>query len=194
MLKSGIASFPAVKSNYTVSPKPSIFYLLYSCQKLTDFNDFWHVKSWENLTRKSYRLSTDRCSHCTLGNPKVIFNSLIHTYFWLFALLTRKQSVIHLPTPTWKCHHTNLWIAKLEPVVMCGSWNVRQAMSQQVFTVTTFCVNTCFQSLSTLLCWNSALVPTSRCRKPQHVHINPAAYPRRSTRAILLSPESVNFF
>jgi len=38
------------------------------------------------------------------------------------------------------------WLWK-ETVVMCGNWNVRQAMSQQVFIrVTTFCINTCFQS------------------------------------------------
>ena len=40
----------------------------------------------------------------------------------------------------------------------------------------------------TTLCWNSAHVTTSRCRKPQHVHINtrapPVACPRRSTRAM----------
>ena len=34
---------------------------------------------------------------------------------------------------------------------MCGSWNVRQAMSQKVFTVTIFCINTCLQSFSTLI-------------------------------------------
>ena len=37
----------------------------------------------------------------------------------------------------------------------------------------------------TMLCWNLAHVATSRCRKPQHVHINtrtPVACPRRSTR------------
>jgi len=82
--------------------------------------------------------------------------------------------------PTWKCHHTNLWIVKLfqltesllhffkcwrlwrepvvgrhqwlwkEPVVKCGNWNVGQTVSQQVFRVTTFCIITCFQSFSTL--------------------------------------------
>jgi len=38
-----------------------------------------------------------------------------------------------------------------EPVVMCGNWNDRQAMSQKVFTVTTFSINACFQSFSTLV-------------------------------------------
>jgi len=36
---------------YTVSP----FNFLNNCQKLTNFNDFWYVKSGDNLKRKSYR-------------------------------------------------------------------------------------------------------------------------------------------
>jgi len=99
---------------------------------------------------------------------------------WLFILCQKKANCNPLAHPTWKCHHTNLWIAKLfhltegslhsfkcwklwkqpvvgcqwlwkEPVVMCGNWNVRQVMSQQVFRVTTFCVSTCFQSFSTVI-------------------------------------------
>jgi len=153
--------------------------------------------------------STVRYSHLTLVNPKqAIFNSIPHTYFWLFLLSQMKTNCNPLAHPTWKCHHTNLWIAKLfhltegllrsfrrwrlwrepvvghrwqEPVVMCGNWDVRQAISQQVFRVTTFCINTCFQSFSTkrhcsvaqytTLCWNSAHVATSRHCKPQHVHM-----------------------
>ena len=38
-----------------------------------------------------------------------------------------------------------------KPVVMCGKWNVRQATSQQMFKVTTFCTDTCFQSFSPLI-------------------------------------------
>jgi len=135
----------------------------------------WH----DNLTDCTPCLV--RCSRCTLGNPiKVIFNSIIHAYFWLLMLSHKNRICNPLAHPTWKCHHTNLWIAKLfhltegllrsfrrwrlwkepvvgclrwlwkGPVVMCVSWNVRQALSQQVFRVTTFCINTCFQSFSTL--------------------------------------------
>ena len=54
-----------------------------------------------------------RCSYFTLGNPKkVILNSIIYTYFWLFMLSQRKQTVIHLPTPPENVT-TNLWTAKL---------------------------------------------------------------------------------
>jgi len=111
---------------------------------------------------------------------KVILNCIIHTSFWLFTLFHKKTICNPLAHPTWKCHITNSWIAKLfhltegllhslkrcrlwrepvvgcrrwlwkEPAVMSGNWNVRQATSQQVFRVTTFCINTCFQSFSTL--------------------------------------------
>ena len=135
----------------------------------------WH----ENLT--DVPTSPVRCSHFTLGNQKVIFNSIIHTYLWLFMLSQKKTNCNPLAYPTWKCHQTNLRIAKLfhlteglllsfkcwklhkepvvgyrqwlwkEPVVMCGNWNVRQAVSQQVFRLTTFCINTCFQSFLALI-------------------------------------------
>ena len=35
--------------------------------------------------------------------------------------------------------------------MMCSNLNVRQATSQQVFKVTTFCRDTCFQSFSPLI-------------------------------------------
>jgi len=112
---------------------------------------------------------------------KVIFNSIIHTYFWVFMLSQKKTNCDPPAHHTWKCHHTNLWIPKLfhltegllhsfkcwklwkepvagcrrwlwkEPVVMCGNWNVRQAVPQLVFRVTILCINTWFQSFSTLI-------------------------------------------
>jgi len=42
------------------------------------------------------------------------------------------------------------WLWK-EPVVMCSNWNVRQAMSQQLFRMTTFCTDTRFQSFLPLI-------------------------------------------
>jgi len=130
-----------------------------------------------------------------------------------------------LAHPTWKCHHTHLWIGKLfhltegllssiklwlwreqvvgcrrwlwkEPVVMCGNWNVRRAMSQQVFRVTTFCINTCFQSFSTLISciahlsvWNNfSLCSNKPLPQASIFHINtcapPVASPKRSTKAM----------
>ena len=48
------------------------------------------------------------------------------------------------PVVNW---HWWLW----EPVVICGKWNARQATLQQMFKVTTFCTDTCFQSFSPLI-------------------------------------------
>ena len=55
------------------------------------------------------------------------------------------------------------WLWK-EPVVMCGKWNVRQAL-QQMFKVTT-CTDTCFQSCTPLIncIVHHALVKFSPCR------------------------------
>jgi len=139
-----------------------------NCEKI------WH----ENFADLS--TSPVRCSQFTSGNPKKSFSTVlfIHTSDYL-CYLRRKETVIHLHTPLenvttltsklqnflmwlkacsfkrwrfWKepvvdCHR---WLWK-EPVVMCGNWNVRQAVSQQVFKATTFYVNTCFQSFSTLI-------------------------------------------
>ena len=44
----------------------------------------------------------------------------------------------------------HLWLYK-EPVVLCGNLNVRQAMLQQVFKVTTFCTDKRFQVFSPLI-------------------------------------------
>jgi len=59
---------------------------------------------------------------------------------------------------------------------MCGNWNVKQAASQQVFNVTTFCTDTCFQSFLPLINYivHHALVKISPyCNKafPQLVSV-----------------------
>jgi len=119
----------------------------------------WH----ENLTDCPPHLSD--VATVPWEMQKVIFNSIIHTYFWLFTLSQKKTICNPLSHPIWTNHHKNLWIAKLfhltegllrsfkcwrlwkepvvdchqwlwkEPVVMCGNWNVRQAMSQQVYCI-----------------------------------------------------------
>jgi len=162
--------------------KTSTFYLKKLCQKLTDFNDFWHVKFWEDLTWNVTDLSRSpvRCSHFTLGNLKKSFSAVLFMHNCDYLCYLRRKNCNPLAHPAWKYHHTNLWIAKLfrltegllrsfktleavkrascglssvalKPVVTCGNWNVWQAVSQQVFRLTTFCVNTCFQSFSTLI-------------------------------------------
>jgi len=123
-----------------------------------------------------------------------------HTSDYLCYLRRKLQSTC--PPNLQKCHHTNLWIAKLlhltegllrsikfwrirkepvvgclwwlwkELVVMCDNWNARQAMSQQVFRVTTFCDNTCFQSFSTLISRtvHHAELKFSPCRNKPSIH------------------------
>jgi len=161
------------------------------------------------------------CSHCTLWNSNKSFSTVLFIHISDYLRYhTRKQYAIHLPTPTWKCHHINLWIAKLchltegllgsfkrwrlwkepvvdcrrwlwkEPVVMCGNWNVRQAMSQQVFRVTTFCVSTQFQSFSTLFgrTLHHAVLKFSSCRNkplPQA-----SAHPYQYTRSSCSVPQT----
>jgi len=75
---------------YTVSPKRPSFYFWITRQKLTNFNDFWHVKSWENFTWTHYIFV--RCSHFTLGNPKKSFSTISFIYFRLFTLPQKKTN------------------------------------------------------------------------------------------------------
>ena len=114
-------------------------------------------KIWyENLTDLS--TSPVRCSHFTLGNPKkVIFNSIIHTYFWLFTLSQKKTNCNppeNVTTLTCELQNFFVWLKVCcvlsnvrssekspvagcrrrlwkEPIVICGNWNVRQAMSRK---------------------------------------------------------------
>jgi len=54
---------------------PPFYFLNDSCQKLTNFNEFWLLNPekivHENLTDLS--TSPVRCSYFTLGNPKKVF-------------------------------------------------------------------------------------------------------------------------
>jgi len=104
--------------------------------------NIWH----EYLTR----LSTlpVRCSYCTLGNLKKSFSTvLFFSHFWFFMLSLKKTNCNPLAHPTWKCHHTNLWITKLfhltegllrffkrwklrkEPVVGCRQWPWKEPLT-----------------------------------------------------------------
>ena len=139
-----------------------------------------------------------------LVNPKqLIFNSIIDTYFWLLSLSHKKTNCNPLAHPTWKCHHTNLWTAKLfiRLKVCCVLSDVGSYEKSQLWVVVggseknpLWCVaagmsgKQCHSKCSewpryalihasslfrhwsvvqyTTLCWNSAHVATSRCRKP----------------------------
>ena len=94
-------------------PKKSTFYFLNNCQKLTDFN-YFGMKIWhENHL-------TDCPSHLSdvATVPWEIQTSHFQQYYSYILLITytlshKKTNCNPLFHPTWKCHHTNLWIAKL---------------------------------------------------------------------------------
>jgi len=89
-----------------------------------------------------------------------------------------------------KLFSSKCWWHWKEPVAMCGNLNVRQATSQQLLKVTTFYMDTRFQSFSPLISRivHHALLKFSPCLNkplPQLVHVAnwysihaPASYPR----------------
>jgi len=87
---------------YTVSPKRPPFYFWITVKNKPILMIFGMLNrekiSHANLTDLS--TSPVRCSHCTLRNPNKSFSTVlfIRTSDYL-RYLTRKQSVIHLPTP-----------------------------------------------------------------------------------------------
>jgi len=89
------------------------FYFFNNCQKLTDFNDYWCVKSGENLTSKIINVTTSRvsCSHFTLGNTKKSFSTLllIRTSDYVCDLRI-KQTV------------TDTWFIFFSPTRNCSPW------------------------------------------------------------------------
>ena len=155
------------------------------------------VKIWhENLTDLS--TSPVRCSHFTLGNPKKSFSTVlfIHASDY-FCYFRRKQTVIHLPTPsenvtTRNCEMQNffIWLK-----VFCILSNAGGSEESQLWVVIggseknqLLCVatgmsgkqhhsknsewppSTCFQSFSTLISCTVyyAVLKFSPCRnKPQ---------------------------
>jgi len=131
---------------------------------------------------------------------KVIFNSIIHTYFWLFRLTLsqKKTNCSPLAHPTCKWHYINLWIAKLFSsdwrfvaffqtletpnsqlwVVVGGSeknrlWRVATGMSgkQCHSKCSEWPTSACFQSFSTLISRIEHHAVLKFSRKPQHDRI-----------------------
>ena len=89
---------------------------------------------------------------------------------WRHVHFSKRWWLWNQPVVAW---HWWLW---KEPVVKCGKWNVRQATLQQMFKVTIFCTNTCFQSFSSLIncIVYHALLKCSPCRNkmlPQLIRI-----------------------
>jgi len=70
--------------------------------KVTDFNDFWCIKSWENLLSIACTFATSPVYYSLGKSKKVIFSSIIHTCFGLFTLSPKKTNCYHLTDHTWK--------------------------------------------------------------------------------------------
>jgi len=120
---------PVRCSHFTLgNPKKSFWTVLF-----LHTSDYWHYLKREqtvnHLSTPSENLTTLTCE-------------LQNFFIWL-KVCCILSNVGALKSQLWVVI-THQWLWK-EPVVMCGNWNVRQAMSQQVFRVTTFCINTCFQ-------------------------------------------------
>jgi len=126
-------SFAWNYSQQTLSPNtpcPKISVHLYVfwitlCQKFTDFNDFWYMKSWETLISK-FPILPVNCSHFTLVNSKKSFSTI---------LLTRTLDYLR-----------HLIIKRTVTVTM---WQLECQASNVTASVQTFC--TCFQSFSPLI-------------------------------------------
>ena len=70
-------------------------------------------------------------------------------FIWLNSL-----KVCCIPPDVGGSRESRLWVGiggSEKTVVMFGKWNARQATLQQMFKVTTFCTDTCFQSFSSLI-------------------------------------------
>ena len=164
----------------------------------------WHQQFVHLPTSPVYR------GHLTFGNPKVFSTVLfIHTSDYS-RYLRRKQTVTpylpHLKNITalpckmqnlfiWlkvMLHSSKPWWLWKEPVVMCGNWDVKQATSQQVFKVTTFCTDTCFHFIATdqLHC-----PPRSAENQPMSEQDASATHPYRrlvlDRRALAACPDAV---
>ena len=60
---------------------PPFYFLNGVFQKLTNYNDFWNVTSWENFKLTSIDLPTSpvSCSHFSSGNPKSHLSTILFT-------------------------------------------------------------------------------------------------------------------
>jgi len=114
-----------------VSPKtPTFYFFKITLSKINRFSDFWHVKSWENLTWKSYTFVhlPVRCSHFTL---------IIYVISDYLCYIRRKQTAVHLPTPpenvttlTCELQHFLIWLK-----VCCVLSNVGGSKKSQLWVV-----------------------------------------------------------
>jgi len=108
---------------HCIPPSPKIlstfYFLNNSLSRITDFNDFWYVKSWENLTSKAYKFAHLTCQLQPLypEKSKKSFSTilLIRTSNYLRYLRIKRTVTVTMnwPTISEKCNRTILWNTEL---------------------------------------------------------------------------------
>jgi len=92
-------------SNIPCIQKCPSFIFFNNCQKLTDFNDFWYVKSWQNLawTPNILHICLPHLSNvATLPwEIKSRFSTVLFIYFRLFTLSQKKTNSNHCTMLSW---------------------------------------------------------------------------------------------
>ena len=138
------------------------------------------VGCWCGCLEQGADLHMASWCHCHSLSPASVKSRLVLPFWYRLTRVVPEKGPLNgcVRACVRACVCVKVWLSSValkEPVLMCGNWTVRQATSQQVFRMTTFCVDTCFQSFSTLISriittlrWNSAHVATGRCRKHQH--------------------------
>jgi len=145
--------------------------LPWEIQKVS-FNNTVHTYFWL-FTLSQKKTNCNRLAHpswkCRQNTN--LWNANWHlTSDWRFIVFLQMSVALNKPVVGWL-----RWLWK-EPVVTCGNWNVKQTTSQQVFRVTTFYMNTCFQSFLPLISRvvHHAVLKFSPCRnkpRPQLVRV-----------------------
>jgi len=75
--------------------RPPFYFFNNSSQKLTNFNDFSYIKSWENLTRTSHTFVHLTCVQVWSTNLDDSRHRVLHLHQWS-ALWLNAQSLLHI--------------------------------------------------------------------------------------------------
>ena len=110
-----------VSDAYTLFPKKRPpFYFSNNCQKLTDFNDFWCVKPWEELTSIACTLGHLTCIlwPLYLGKSRKVIFQQYYSYIQIIYVISEENKLLPLypphlknvtPLPC-KMHNIFIWL------------------------------------------------------------------------------------
>ena len=126
-------TYTSVLAIYIVSQKTSIFLFLEQlCQKLTDFNNLWCEKSWENLTSAACTVAHLTCilQPLYLGKSRVIFQQYYSYILQIIFVISEENKLLPLYPPHLKnvtalpCKRLNFFIwLKIMLLSITLSWN-----------------------------------------------------------------------